>query len=551
MSDGDATGTEDVPDVDEVMCSWTLPGPEVRTIDARGGEVTVVVGANGAGKSALGFWLQQHSPGVPFRRLIAHRQLWFTSGAPEMTPAQRESYGTNLATWSQQPKSRWTDQQSQQRTSSVLFDLLSAFTNFNADFFDAAQSAEDLQELLAANATSPLDRINALLSYANLSISIGMSDRQSFDAIRSDGTRYPISQMSDGEKSALLLAANVMTAPQDCVLVIDEPERHLHRHISGPLIASIAADRPDCHLVILTHDLDLARGLPSDRTTTVVLEGVAWTDDKPSGWDVEILEAGADVPESSRIAILGGRRRVLFLEGDSHSLDLRLYSELFPEWALIPIGGCDQVVRAVAGLRDSGPLHWVTPVGLVDGDGRDGSERDSLHERGVVVLGLSEVENAYYCEVARSEVGRRQAQTLGLDPGEMTANAANAALAELGRDGVAQRLAGDVAQKSVARRLGLLSPSVDDIPSDGADISIVIDNPLADLTERFYELLAADDLEGLIREFPIRETGVRISVAKALGFRSTDDYERAVLERLRVDPAVRDSVVDVTGGPPT
>jgi AAA15 family ATPase/GTPase len=58
----DSTG--EVTESDEPICVWTVPrmgadGPLM--IPAQAGRITAVVGANGSGKSVLGYWLRQRS----------------------------------------------------------------------------------------------------------------------------------------------------------------------------------------------------------------------------------------------------------------------------------------------------------------------------------------------------------------------------------------------------------------------------------------------------------------------------------------------------------
>lgn len=119
------------------------------------------------------------------------------------------------------------------------------------------------------------------------------------------------------------------------------------------------------------------------------------------------------MPESARTAILGGRRDLLFIEGEKSSLDERLYELVFPGWTLLPVGNCEQVIRAVAGLRVSSPHHWLTVSGIVDGDGRTEDEKKSLYQHGVLSLPVNEVENLLYSPVVIRAVATRQAKSMG------------------------------------------------------------------------------------------------------------------------------------------
>ena len=111
----------------EVLCCWDVPGVGADapvSIVAKSGQSTVIVGANGSGKSALGLWMQQNSGSGEFseiRRLIAHRKLWFESAGPGITSAARESTRANVINWSRQHESRYLDHADSQRASIVLF----------------------------------------------------------------------------------------------------------------------------------------------------------------------------------------------------------------------------------------------------------------------------------------------------------------------------------------------------------------------------------------------------------------------------------------------
>ncbi len=117
----------------EPLAQWQVPRPgDPLVLLARPGTVTVVVGANGSGKSALGVWLQKNTPGTSVRRLIAHRRLWFEHAGPDMTPAQREILAPNILQWSLQLESRWRDHAHAHRADIVLFDLLARMNERNA-----------------------------------------------------------------------------------------------------------------------------------------------------------------------------------------------------------------------------------------------------------------------------------------------------------------------------------------------------------------------------------------------------------------------------------
>lgn len=558
---GDSQGCDFLNDTAPLEEVHTAPAPlgvwQVPTLDgaatvdvlASPGRITAVVGPNGSGKSALGYWFSQHTRDTSTRRVIAHRRLWFEYAGPNITAAQRPDLERNIALWGAQVDSRWRDHANESRAGFVLFDLLGQINDYNARFVELSKQGFDLDYVQAELGESLLDKINMLLRSAHLGVTLVTTDRTSFEAVPGrGGDPYPISEMSDGEKSALLLAAEVMTVPRGSVIIVDEPERHLHRLISAPLIEAVVEERKDCHFVVLTHDLELASALPRNATTLGVVTQTAWSADRePIGWDIRFLDPGDEMPESARQAILGGRQQVLFVEGERHSLDLRLYQVLFPDWTLSPVGGCDQVIRAVGGLLTSDAHHWVRGRGIVDGDGRNANEREALAKKGILSLQLSEVESLYYSEAVRGALAVRQGETLEKVPAELLAASTEKGLAALRGGDTTSRLAASVAQKQVHRTLVDGLPSRTDL-ADGTDpISVSVASPFPDLQARLEELLAADNLDDVVREYPIRDTGVKGEVAGALGFKSVDDYEAAALARIRIEPQLRDAVRDLVG----
>lgn len=520
---------------DKILQTWEVPGMTEGAavhVVAKAGGATVVVGANGAGKSALGWHLEQTGKDV-VKRLIAHRRLWLETAGPDVTSSQRQSTVTNMKNWSMQPTSRYLDHAHQQRTGVVLFDFLARLNFENAQIADAVRSGASSTE--ATTSPSVLDRVNAIFAGAGIPLSFSLTENSTMEARHSvRGATYPISQMSDGEKSALLLAAEVLSGAADITFIIDEPERHLHRSISAGLIASIMADRPDCHFVVLTHDLDLASALPEAATNRYVLNDCKWQDESVVGWELHSV-ASSGLPDEAREAVLGGRNHVVFLEGQAQSLDSGLYRLLFPGVTLAPVGSCDQVVRAVGGVRDSSEHHWLRATGIIDSDGRTPEEVAVLANRGVLVMRVSEIENLYYSLPALRAVAKRQAESLGFDENELYDGAIVACLKAMGDGGAPERLSAAAAEKIIYRRATDQLPSRHAIATSGTSITVQIDSPYVELQTAYRDLLATADLSGLLESFPIRDTPACKAVADALRFKSSSDYESAVQARLRTD----------------
>ena len=58
---------------------------------------------------------------------------------------------------------------------------------------------------------APIKLINELLRLSNIPVEISVQESEQVMASRNGGPKYSISELSDGERNALLIAANVLT----------------------------------------------------------------------------------------------------------------------------------------------------------------------------------------------------------------------------------------------------------------------------------------------------------------------------------------------------
>lgn len=307
----------------------TTAGAELK-FELAEGEVLFVVGANGSGKSSLlhRFSMLQHGKS---RRISAHRQTWFSQHFASLSPDHKRQLDEQVRGHDIQPYSRWKDDYSSQRPGMAIYDLLDA-ENVRARHIAAAVTNGDLK-LAAAKAqkNSPLAVINELLRLAGVPISLTVEQNEQVLASRRQGPPYSVVELSDGERNALLLAAEVLTVPPGTLVLVDEPERHLHRSIISPLLTLLFARRPDCAFVVSTHEIMLPLDNGSAKTLLVrdctYSEQVAQRPLSAVTWDADLLDSASGIDEALKRDILGARRRVLFVEGNATtSLDAPLYS---------------------------------------------------------------------------------------------------------------------------------------------------------------------------------------------------------------------------------
>jgi energy-coupling factor transporter ATP-binding protein EcfA2 len=198
---------------------------------------------------------------------------------------------------------------------------------------------------------------------------------------------YSLREMSDGERTVLYMAARIMTSDQPIILV-DEPELHMHSRLAVQFWDEAEGLRPDCRFIYITHDLNFALSRRSENVYIVRSPG-----------EVEQVSI-SDLPSSIATEVLGAAtlpfyaKRIFFYEGESGA---GFANEFFSAWFndketfAIPCGNRDSVCASVVGAKRIG-VAGAEVIGLIDRDFYPDSILDSNPE-GVNVLELHELES--------------------------------------------------------------------------------------------------------------------------------------------------------------
>ena len=463
------------------------------------GERLYMLGQNGTGKSGLvHHFFTQHKKNA--RRISAHRQTWFTSDSMDMTAQTRRRSEDRIQVDDAQPYSRWKDDLASARPNIAVYDLIDA-ENIRAREITALVERGDTGKAVAkAKSPAPVSSINELMQLSGIPIELAVEENERVVASRSGSAPYSIAELSDGERNALLMAASVLTAPQGTLILVDEPERHLHRSIVTPLLHNLFERRPDCYFVISTHEVLLAADDPSAQV--LLLRDCAYANRQATSWSADLLEPESDIPEEVRRDILGARRKLLFVEGTTESLDKPLYALLFPDSTVVPKGSCGEVIRCVEAIRETQSTHWAVPFGIVDGDGRDRAEIDSLHNTGIVATEWYSVESIYYHPKVLAAIAQRVSKLDGSDSDARFETAKTAALqsAAQSRDHlckqiVKQRVRGEIFDNLPGKEL-----------PEEIEITVPVSAYLEDEHKKFDQAADANDYEALIKRYPLRKS---------------------------------------------
>lgn len=364
-----------------------------------------VVGPNGAGKSRLGTWLEFAGPQKnQIHRIAAQRSLVF----PESTSPVGLQLAMETFHWAPRP-SNWDEQTYDSNKSSLRIQARYGGSIKNAetaplnDFeklvtllfsqnyasllnYEAAQRKTGQLVPVPESLLRDVQTLWETLLPSRKLILLGGEVRAT--SVADPGKDYPARAMSDGERVIFYLIGQCLCAPQKAIIVVDEPEIHLHKAIQNSLWNAIEKARSDCLFVYLTHDLTFAADRPG--TEKVCLTG--YENEAFSWFKVAPQQS---IPEDVYLEVLGSRKPVVFVEGTYGSHDLQIYQMAYPHFTVKPIGGCAAVISATKTFRALEDMHRLKCFGIVDRDYLDAGQIESYRRAGVFVPTVAEVENLY------------------------------------------------------------------------------------------------------------------------------------------------------------
>lgn len=439
------------------------------------------------------------------------------------------------------------DDYSQQRAQMAIYDLVNS-ENMRARRIARAVDANNSVESKRLSAIDgAFTTLNRLLRLANLDIFVSVDSNDEIMATRNGSMPYSIAKLSDGERNAILIAANVLTVPAGTLLLIDEPERHLHHSIVSPLLSLLLKERPDCAFVVSTHETLLPVDNPGSKV--LLTRACIYDGDTVTSYDVDLLENTDGIDDDLKSTILGERRKIVFVEGVEHSLDKPLYSLLFPNASIVAKSNCREVERAVTGITDSNVLHWIKPFGLIDNDSSAPERIADMQSKGVIPLNVYSVESIYYHPEVQKIVGEKLAAVVGGDLTEKLKKANDDAIKAI--RGSANHLSSKIAEKSVRAQIFSLLPKKGEVTS-GIKRSVEIDFAkfAREEAERMDRLINASDFVGILQRYPIRESPTLDAIAKALNFADRAQYEAAVRNLLVKDSEAVTRVRSLLGSLP-
>lgn len=199
-------------------------------------------------------------------------------------------------------------------------------------------------------------------------------------------TEYTANEMSDGEKVALYYISNILQAPKNSLVIIDEPEMYLHKTILIKLWDILEKERSDCKYLYLTHDIDFAISRSDAKKF--------WMQsfEHPVEWKISEIENTEELPENLLLELVGSRKNILFCEGEVGKSDDEIYKIIFPNFTVKPVGSCTNVINFTRAFNKINNL-LTKAFGLIDSDHSPNNRLDKLAEDLIFSLQVAEIEN--------------------------------------------------------------------------------------------------------------------------------------------------------------
>ncbi len=342
---------------------------------------TVIIGANGAGKSSLINELRKNSIDEMYV-LPAQKLLYFVSNMHNRNGIIKEKYIQDL------------------KEVNIKYDTIDLYPTDIAN--DFSNTFTKLITLLVKDYTNivtrrsrnekdlPLtlwDRVEQIWNQILPEIIFELEPDDRVVKVEKNGSKYSINGLSDGERCILFYIGNILLAPKNSYIIVDEPETFLNAAVYNELWDLLISERPDCQFIFASHNMDFVQS----RTNATYV----WCKkfEAPYVFDYELLEDSQEMPLALLTEVSGTKKPILFCEGTKTSVDYKIYSKLFSEFCFVkPVQGHKQVIQHTKAYNDLQYLHGNTAYGIIDNDWMDESSIQANKEEGIFVLPLNEIE---------------------------------------------------------------------------------------------------------------------------------------------------------------
>jgi energy-coupling factor transporter ATP-binding protein EcfA2 len=356
-----------------------------------------LIGANGSGKTSLSLWLKKS---LKFKStFIAAQRIMIIPTFDSISNSKITAINLDKIQNTDKSLKETFDPKDENSSDKVLSKVTKEFKDLLANLIAQKRKLEsdyinDIKKNREANDKMPESKLDIILEIWNDLISgkkIECSDGINITVLEiKNNITYEAYKMSDGEKAILYNAAQVIQTIDKGIIIVDEPEIHLHHTITSQLWNKLELLRNDCRFIYITHDLDFALSRVNSKKKWIK------SFEHPDKWEINDIIKN-DIPEALYIKLLGSKKPILFCESEKGKIDEKVYTILFPKYKVIPVGGCLKVINYTKTFNKT-KLGGEKAIGFIDSDHHPKKRLKSLKENSIFNFSFAEIENLFFSE---------------------------------------------------------------------------------------------------------------------------------------------------------
>lgn len=361
----------------------------IKYIKILGDKSLVLIGSNGAGKSAFAAYMKESlSDGIIV--IPAQKILYYDKTDREIPFFEREQF-RKIQNDNFNEKKFFDDVNNtryyyRMNNLTKLFSALISLTiNEYVELITVKQDKHDASNENIDTSTCNYSKFKSIWNklIPNISWNIDTYTRTLIPC--KHNKEYNINDMSDGEKVIIFYILSVLNAEKDSYIIIDEPETYLNPSNYKRIWNLLEDDRNDCTFIYITHNKDFV--------STRYVHNFYWCKsyDGDSEWVLEKLDINiGELPKDLLTELLGSQVPILFCEGKTNGLDYNIYSLLFGEIAnIIPVGGHQNVIKYTNLYNSINNIY--NAFGIID--------RDQYSEEKIILNQEKNIFSLYFNEI--------------------------------------------------------------------------------------------------------------------------------------------------------
>ena len=342
---------------------------------------TVIIGANGAGKSSLINELRKNSIDEMYV-LPAQKLLYFVSNIHNRNNIEQENYILDL------------------KKTNIKYDTINLYpSNIEENFSNTFTNLITLlvKDVMVVatykfrgqndSSLSLWQKLEKIWNKIKPEISFEIDPIKIIVNVEKNHSKYSINGLSDGERCILFYIGSVLLAPENSYIVVDEPETFLNAAVYNELWDLLISERPDCQFIFASHNMDFVQS----RTNATYI----WCKnfEAPYDLDYQVLEESQEIPLPLLTEVSGAKKPILFCEGTKNSLDYQIYSKLFSEFCFVkPVQGHKQVIQYTKAYNKLEETYGNKAYGIIDYDWMDKARIQNYKKKNIFVLPFNEIE---------------------------------------------------------------------------------------------------------------------------------------------------------------